>query len=422
MIHNFFFNNGDYGINGHYTIPSIPYLKILPRFRYYHNDMGWLRGHLKQMNTYKKDGDKFTLVKSIENNYKEFDKHQFIVGFNVFRLVADSPLMPLLPDQPGRVPWPPETVTPILPLPPHPMPVKEFFQWHDLKAQTGIVKLMQTKETNYLDNNEIVQSTTYIYDRITDGYNHYPISPYEKPNGPTQLYELTSSQQINSDGSIIKKRLKYPYDVLDGISQKMIEKNILSKVIIETDSVDNKFIQEIHNEYRTMSNGMLVPYKTNIRKETGASETEATYNYDNQMSLLSYIQKDGSEQTFIWGHNKTLVMAKLDNISPTSVTAAGMAEFFNQLESYTDLSSPATRDNLKRLNQTIRDRFSSLNVQISTYTYKPLVGMTSMTDPTGLTTYYAYDYIGRLIRVYQIDENSQMENTIEEYNYYYRQP
>jgi hypothetical protein len=115
-------------------------------------------------------------------------------------------------------------------------------------------------------------------------------------------------------------------------------------------------------------------------------------------------------------------MAKLDNISPTSVTAAGMAEFFYQLESYTDLSSPATRDNLKRLNQTIRDRFSSLNVQISTYTYKPLVGMTSMTDPTGLTTYYAYDYIGRLIRVYQIDESSQMENTIEEYNYYYRQP
>lgn len=160
---------------------------------------------------------------------------------------------------------------------------------------------MQTKETNYLDNNEIVQSTTYIYDRITDGYNHYPISPYEKPNGPTQLYELTSSQQINSDGSIIKKRLKYPYDVLDGISQKMIEKNILSKVIIETDSVDNKFIQEVHNEYRTMSNGMLVPYKTNIRKETGVSETEATYNYDDQMSLLSYIQKDGFEQTFIWG-------------------------------------------------------------------------------------------------------------------------
>lgn len=200
-----------------------------------------------------------------------------------------------------RAPWPPEAMISMSLLPPSPRPAKELFQWHDLKAETGIVKLMQTKETNYLDNNEITQSITCFYDRITDGYNHYPISPYEKPNGPTQLYELTSSRQINSDGSIIKKRLKYPYDVLDGISQKMIEKNILSKVIIETDSVDNKFIQEVHNEYRTMSNGMLVPYKTNIRKETGVSETEATYNYDDQMSLLSYIQKDGFEQTFIWG-------------------------------------------------------------------------------------------------------------------------
>lgn len=115
----FFFNNGDYGINGHYTIPSIPYLKILPRFRYYHNDMGWLRGHLKQMNTYKKDGDKFTLVKSIENNYKEFDKHQFIVGFNVFRLVEKHPDLPEeLSDQKGRAPWPPEAMISMSLLPP----------------------------------------------------------------------------------------------------------------------------------------------------------------------------------------------------------------------------------------------------------------------------------------------------------------
>lgn len=40
--------------------------------------------------------------------------------------------------------------------------------------------------------------------------------------------------------------------------------------------------------------------------------------------------------------------------------------------------------------------------QTITYTYIPYVGVSSMTDPRGITTYYTYDSAGRLIETYQI--------------------
>jgi len=82
---------------------------------------------------------------------------------------------------------------------------------------------------------------------------------------------------------------------------------------------------------------------------------------------------------------------------------------YSSLESSVQASMPAGYTNLNDLNKneedwkvfssTLRGHALLQNGLITTYTYNPLFGIISISDPKGLTTYYRYDAIGRLIKI-----------------------
>lgn len=62
-------------------------------------------------------------------------------------------------------------------------------------------------------------------------------------------------------------------------------------------------------------------------------------------------------------------------------------------------------------------RLAPVDAQMSTYTYDPLVGITSQTDPTGRTTTYEYDSQGRLVRT-----RDEQGRVLSQQQYHYAQP
>jgi YD repeat-containing protein len=59
----------------------------------------------------------------------------------------------------------------------------------------------------------------------------------------------------------------------------------------------------------------------------------------------------------------------------------------------------------------MKKRAAMPTVQITSYTYDPLFGITSVTSPNGLSTYYQYDGFGRLLSVK--DTNQKLLKTYE---------
>lgn len=144
-------------------------------------------------------------------------------------------------------------------------------------------------------------------------------------------------------------------------------------------------------------------------------ETEITYTkYDDKGNIQEALKRDNTYTTFIWGYNQNYLVARLDNIRHSDVVNnTVLMDYINQLQNYT-----AYTTGLVQLNRDIRNALPP-NVQITTCTYRPLIGMTTMTDPAGVTSYFEYDSAGRLQNSYSTDDSGEMQ-PVQSYEYHFQ--
>lgn len=142
-------------------------------------------------------------------------------------------------------------------------------------------------------------------------------------------------------------------------------------------------------------------------------EVEATIEqYDALGNVQQQQNRSGKITTSLWGYRAAHLIAEIDNATYAQVlTVLGQATI-DRLRG----AAPGGDAQVRALLHPLRSDLPK--AQMTSYTYEPLVGITSQTGPDGRTIFYEYDALGRLLRVRDEQNRILSEN---EYQYS-RQP
>ncbi|MDB5198057.1 MAG: hypothetical protein JWO92_20 [Chitinophagaceae bacterium] len=122
-------------------------------------------------------------------------------------------------------------------------------------------------------------------------------------------------------------------------------------------------------------------------------------------NIVQVIKRDGITISYLWGYKKAYPVAQITGANDSTINA-----LVNQSILDNPSSDAALRNHLDSL------RINLPNALITSYTYRPLVGITSQTDPNGRVTYYEYDVLGRLKLI-----RDQYQNILKTFDYQYQQ-
>lgn len=286
--------------------------------------------------------------------------------------------------------------------------------------ETGKSFLKRKTEKLYDMNgaNPVIKSTLYEYDTTT---------------------ELVKCTTDSLGTKTIKKQFIYPSDYVnfpmyqgkDNPIGLMKQTNRIANPIEQKTFVNDKLISNYITPYNYVPGTDIIKPAASYKLDTQSPITDftalssgdgnAAYIIDPRMSQeMSYTyysdgnikeivnNKTGTTTTYLWSYKGQYPVAEVVNATLIQIQGSLGSTFSTDLSA----KSEPTMEDMAKLNM-IKNYF--LSALVTVYTYKPLVGMVSKTDPRGVTTNYTYDTFNRL---YLARDNNK--NIVGKYNYAYQ--
>ncbi len=299
---------------------------------------------------------------------------------------------------------------------------------HDCYGKTVGYEIL----TPYTDNLDVSEYRTISYwqylksQTTTDYFNGTPSLTHTDYFYNNPLNYQLSKQKVTSPDAMINE-VNYSYAHEKG-NQLMINKN-MTGIPIETTTTQTidgttKTLAKTETLYPisqsqadTKTSGLVLPYEVKSTDFFGTNSTELTYDqYDSKGNLLQYTTKDGITTSIIWGYNTTQPIAKITGATYAQVSSLASAII---AASDTDAAAAVNNDETSLLNALDNFRKASAlsAYQITTYTYDPLIGVRSITPPSGIREVYLYDTANRLK---EIRENNATGKILKEFKYNYK--
>lgn len=201
----------------------------------------------------------------------------------------------------------------------------------------------------------------------------------------------------------------------------LVNANMTGVPVITEEKKNGKIISKTVIKYDNLSLLPTSVYSANIADGSMRATVKMDV-YDHRGNPVQISSEAGKPVAFIFGYDKTQVIAKIegatynDAINNSLVTAAVNASNFDNVD-------PATENNLINALDNLQKDSSMANYQITTYTYNPLQGLTTMTSANGQREIYEYDDAGRLKTIKKAEKDAAGNTVVKklkEYQYHYK--
>ncbi|MBB6128335.1 RHS repeat protein [Mucilaginibacter lappiensis] len=374
----------------------------------------WAKGLLTDQINYKRNDDgSYVMIKRVTNKYKS-DYLGQIYDYNPqYDVVAMS--MGIITQRDTR----PNEIG---------IPNKSVFRAQFYYIPSRYSKLIETDETIYSGSDSTKATKTFTYDNLAN-------------------LQPTSSTLTDSKKDVYKSLYKYPTDFASvPVYAAMIGKNMISPVIQTDNYKYDTFLNQTKTNYDVWGNVIAPASVQSVKLANAADVRVQFFNYNTNGGVLDLSKAKGPHIGYHWGYNNQYPVSTCQNSTEAEYyfegfeesTASGVTVGIGHTgKKYTTSAAVSwTKPNNTRayvISYWYRsggvwryqaeqaytgssftmiggDAYDDVRIypndaQMTTYTYEPLVGETSMTDAKGETTTYEYDAFQRLINVKDKDGN-----------------